>query len=307
MFHIPLTRTYVQYDGRECCPSRKEEEAREKEEVISIKIHEPSLTGDNLGHKTWVSSYLLAKRLRYLFTKHVHPAHQSHNIGKDLPVSTTITNPTLASTDPNLDHHHLRILELGAGTGLVGLTAAALFTSPSFPTNIHLTDLPPIVPNLQHNIALNAATLQSPQHTRITAGVLDWSQTRPSRVPNDGDEGGGGGDKEEEYDTILAADSLYAPEHATWLATSMNVYLAPPNQNPGARIFVELPLREPSAPEHDQFRTEMSNKGFEIVEEGVEVGYDDWEEKAGHGQGLHEQVEVECWWSVWKRRQSFSH
>jgi D-xylulose reductase len=30
---------------------------------VDIVLHEPSLTADNLGLKTWASSYLLAKRL----------------------------------------------------------------------------------------------------------------------------------------------------------------------------------------------------------------------------------------------------
>ncbi|KAL8685536.1 MAG: hypothetical protein Q9218_007701, partial [Villophora microphyllina] len=61
---------------------------------VSIKLHEPSLTADNLGHKTWLSSYLLAKRL---------PAIIPHLP----PLQTVARNP---------DNRTTRVIELGAGT-----------------------------------------------------------------------------------------------------------------------------------------------------------------------------------------------
>lgn len=65
---------------------------------------------------------------------------------------------------------------------------------------------------------------------------------------------------------------------------------------------MELPLRETSTADHRDFRYQMGEQGFEIVEEGQEAGFDDWE--GGGGGGLRERdrerLEVRCWWSVWR-------
>lgn len=246
--------------------------------TIDITIYEPSLTGDNLGHKTWVASYLLAKRLPTLLAHHYTsdttrslPAIAQKN---DRQVQQAIDSPPISSpartTRP-------RLLELGAGTGLVGLTASALLSA-----DIHLTDLPAIVPNLQHNIQSNSA-LSHLSNSHMTSSVLDWSSTHPI-LTEDG-----------KYDIILAADSLYAPEHAKWLAATMAAFLQ--KGTTSGTIFVELPYRSAQPPEHERFREEMSSQEFQLVQEGYETGFDDWESKISS-----ERVEVRCWWSVWKWR-----
>lgn len=242
--------------------------------TIDIKIYEPSLTGDNLGHKTWVASYLLAKRLPDLLSSHFlcdptrHQAHTTQTDDRVWRIKDPLTIPSWSGeTRP-------RILELGAGTGLVGLTASTLLSA-----DVHLTDLPAIVPNLQHNIQSNSA-LAERSGSRVTASVLDWSWI-PQTLQED-----------DKYDIILAADSLYAPEHAKWLATTIGVYLQ--KKTGRGRILVELPFRSAQPPEHEEFRNEMSSNDFQLVEEGEETGFDDWENTSS------EKVEVICWWSVWQ-------
>lgn len=78
-------------------------------------------------------------------------------------------------------------LELGAGSGLVGL---ALAIHPLRPSYIHLTDLPPILPLLKHNISLN-----SPE-TPISAHILEWGSIVAAEVPP-------------VPDVLLAADCVY--------------------------------------------------------------------------------------------------
>jgi len=253
--------------------------------IIDIKIHEPSLTGDNLGHKTWVASYLLAKRLPKLISSQSSQCSYAWTRSQPptiLPEEDRArqANDFRPTSSPPSDTRP-RILELGAGTGLVGLTASALISA-----NIHLTDLPAIVPNLQHNIQENAS-LSSQTQSSVTAFVLDWSSTHPTFSQ-----------EEDRYDFILAADSLYAPEHARWLARTMGTYLR--HSTPSGRILVELPFREAEPPEHKQFRWAMSHRNdMEVVAEGEEIGFDDW------GGGVAgERVEVRCWWSVWKRRRT---
>ncbi|PYI07149.1 VPS28-domain-containing protein [Aspergillus sclerotiicarbonarius CBS 121057] len=200
---------------------------------FTLTLHEPSLTADNLGMKTWVSSYLLSRRL--------------HNL-----LETTPNLVPSASTTPKLHPDKtLRALELGAGTGLVGLSFAALRGKSA---TIHLTDLPDIVPNLAHNAALNVELLDRTGGA-VTTGVLDWS---------------------EQYDLILAADPLYSPNHPKWLVDTITPWLS---RGLDARI--------------QELRERMGQLGLAVVDEGEEIGYDDWESADGGA------LEVRCWWSIW--------
>ena len=200
---------------------------------VNLSLREPTLTADNLGLKTWASSYLLSKRLPLLGL------------------------PTFSPT--------AKALELGAGTGLVGLAAAAIFKIP-----VLLTDLPDIVPNLQFN-----ANTNSPPGTTVSVSVMDWRDGVDEIVP----EG-------EKYDLVLAADPLYSPEHPGLLVGMVGKWL---KEGTHGRVVVEMPLRDGYSSERSDFRGRMERVGLEIKSEGVETGVDDW------GAG----GEVKCWWSVW--------
>ncbi|PGH26486.1 hypothetical protein AJ80_01800 [Polytolypa hystricis UAMH7299] len=217
-----------------------------------ITLHEPALTSDNLGMKTWVSSYLLSKRLSSLLIS---------------------ASSLLPSTYKN--NRPLRALELGSGTGLVGLSFAALWGSAA---TVHLTDLEPIVPNLEHNVSLNDELLNKTGAT-VSTGVLDWS-IQPGPQPS----------AEEKYDVIVAADPLYSPEHPKWLVQTIKRWLS---HDGDARVVAEMPLRDAYLPQIEDFRQRMHSMGLVVLKEGEEIGYDDWEGKDG------EALQVRCWWSVW--------
>ncbi|KAI7302460.1 hypothetical protein KC326_g8961, partial [Hortaea werneckii] len=124
-------------------PTRQEEQQGadeadddEDDEVLSIHLHEPALTADNLGLKTWASSYLLAKRLVLL--------HSDNNES-----DSTTTNPPAPALLPTLPPD-AEILELGSGTGLVGMAAARVLQR-----KVWLTDLEGIVGNLERNVRGN--------------------------------------------------------------------------------------------------------------------------------------------------------
>ncbi|GCB26283.1 protein-lysine N-methyltransferase EFM2 [Aspergillus awamori] len=228
-------------------------------EEFTLTLHEPSLTADNLGMKTWVSSYLLSRRL--------------HNLLESPPnlVPSTSTTPQLRPDN----NKTLRALELGAGTGLVGLSFAALRGSSA---TIHLTDLPDIVPNLAHNAALNVELLNRTGGA-VTTGVLDWTVT-PDPLPT----------AQEQYDLILAADPLYSPSHPKLLVDTITHWLS---RGLDARVVLEMPLRDAYLPQVQELRDRMGRLGLAVVDEGEEIGYDDWESADGGA------LEVKCWWSVW--------
>ncbi|KAL3708249.1 Protein-lysine N-methyltransferase rrg1 [Talaromyces marneffei ATCC 18224] len=223
-------------------------------EEFTLNLHEPSLTSDNLGMKTWVSSYLLSRRLDYIFEA----------------IPELVRSESTSSTSTRL-----KALELGSGTGLVGLSFAALRGASA---SIHLTDLPVIVPNLARNVELNSELLNK-ANAKVTTGLLDWS-IHPASAPT----------KDELYDVILAADPLYSPDHPKWLVQTINTWLS---KGLDARVVVELPLRDAYLPQVDEFRRRMEDIGLAIVEQGDETGYDDWEDADG------QSMEVHCWWSVW--------
>ena len=223
---------------------------------ISITLQEPSLTADNLGHKTWLASYLLAKRIHHLL-----PA---------LPALCPFSNTPIPSSKNNKPC----ILELGAGTGLVGIAAATLFYA-----HVHLTDLPDIIPNLATNVHSNE-TLFEGSGGSASVGVLDWSIPISETAEEE---------EEEKYNIILAADPLYSPQHPPWLVQTIERHL---KRGKEARVVIELPLREAYAPEVEDLKNRMEGVGLCILMQGEESGFDDW---ASGG----ERQEVRCWWAIW--------
>lgn len=229
-----------------------------KDGSFELSIHEPALTGDDLGLKTWAASYLLAKRLHRL---------------KIIPQGVR-TKP--------------RVLELGSGTGLVGLAMAGLGA------DVVLTDLPSIYANLAHNAEANASIVEQ-KGGSLSTGVLDWTNPRSCTLFPTGvvDTSSGGEMLSERFPLILAADSLYSPEHPQMLVDSIAAWLS---EDPSARVIVEFPYRDAYLPEIDKFREQMTAIGLQILDQGEEKGYDDWGDASKDDDAL-----VTCWWSCWGR------
>lgn len=219
---------------------------------LEIKLHEPALTADNLGLKTWASSYLLAKRL------------------------TSIVDDLAAFTPDE------QILELGAGTGLVGLAAAAVFQA-----HVVLTDLPHIVLNLEHNRLANETRILMRGGSTESA-ILDWNE--PSLLYTQ--TSGPTRRSRNSFRLILAADPIYSSEHPRLFVQTIVNHLS---RDRSARVVIELPLREAYAAEREDLKARMRAIGLGVLDEGEEVGYDDWSEDRD-GEVLKE---VRCWWSVW--------
>ena len=208
---------------------------------LTVTLHEPSLTGDDLGLKTWTSSLLMSKHLR--------------------------------GWRQQLPNGDLRVLELGAGTGLVGISAACLWQA-----SVTLTDLPAIVPNLKSNLKLNQEIVQKHGGT-VCANALDWSDA--TLAPSGSDT---------KYHCILAADPIYSSNHPSMLVETISRRLA---RSKTVRIMIELPLREHYVEERDNLRVLLRKASFQLIDEGSEVGFDDWYDTNGI------RAEVKCWWSIW--------
>jgi len=232
-----------------------------KSDSFTLSIYEPALTGDDLGLKTWAASYMLSKRLHKF----------------ELVDSGANSRP--------------QILELGSGTGLVGLAMAALGA------DVVLTDLPSIHENLAHNTKKNATTIERYGGSTRT-GTLDWTQPASCELYTNGLLTETLEASTSKFPVILAADSLYSPEHPAMLVDTIAAWLS---KDADAQVIAEFPYREAYLPEIKDFRERMGRIGLQILEEDEESGYDDWA-ASGTADGEEDRMLVTCWWSRWGRR-----
>lgn len=108
-----------------------------------------------------------------------------------------------------------RIVELGAGTGLVGITMAKLLPLIGVrDAVIVVTDYhPAVLDNLRENVSANFP--EAAGHPPVQTRLLDWAAPcldAPLHEP---------------ADMLVATDVVYAPEHAMWLRDCAAKMLAP--------------------------------------------------------------------------------
>lgn len=207
-----------------------------------VHITEPAVRAQNLALVTWTSSFILANLLHKL----------------DINISSESRVP---------------VLELGAGTGLVGLTAAFLWKKP-----VYLTDLSPIVPALSSNIVLNSATAKD----LVKCGSLDWSEP-DVLFAEDGENISADTDKAQ---VILAADTMYSEEHPELLSKAIFRWLS---LDQSARVIMTWPMRVAYLDQIREIWAILEGGGLECILEGREQADDaHWDD-----EGL-------CEWTVWQ-------
>lgn len=248
------------------------------EDLITFRIHEPALTGDNLGLKTWGSSYAIANELVNLGTYFQHPAAISS--------SPKLPQPPWPSHFNTLNPC-ANVLELGAGTGLLGMAFAAFFE-----TMVTVTDLPEIVPNLQRNVEMNAEALQSIGlgPTAVTVGVLDWNKpdelgmTLAPTSKRDVQPKDPSADTQSRFKIILAADPIYSPSHPILLVDTIRRRL---DADKDARVLIGYPLRGAYQAQVKALVELLLNQGpleissgdrLKVIAEGRLSSQDDWKE-----------------------------
>ncbi|KAI8209597.1 Protein-lysine N-methyltransferase EFM2 [Colletotrichum sp. SAR 10_76] len=123
------------------------------------------------------------------------------------PARFGLTQPALGSSP--------RIIELGAGTGLVSLVLGNILPHLGAPeSTIVATDYhPAVLENLKANVAINSPS--AAEASLIKTTTLDWSAP-DLRAPLD-----------TPAEILIATDVIYAPEHATWLRDCATQLLAP--------------------------------------------------------------------------------
>ena len=185
-----------------------------------LKLREPSLTNHNLGLKTWGSALILSQRLL------------THDYKKYLYKS---------------------VLELGSGTGLVGMVSSLL--------GYHtvLTDLPEIVPNLQLNVDLNKL---------INATVLELDWTNPQSFLKSF--------PDTKFQTILVSDPVYSSKHPYLVVDMINLFFD--DSDPKAKVLVQIPLRPKFENERQVLWDLMKANLYLEIEHEIEEGFDDFGE-----------------------------
>lgn len=191
-----------------------------------IEIYEPSLTADNLGWKTWGSSFILSQKLINLLAK-------SQFFSK------------------------LRVLELGSGTGLAGISWLSKWvqTNGSESIEMFLTDLPVIISNLQRNVEANKL------ESLATVSALDW--TDPAAFVRSY--------TNKPFDVLILSDPIYSPDHPELVVNMMKNFLACQG-----RCFLEIPVRPKYAAERKRLRQLLIENGFKIIREEADHGMEDW-------------------------------
>ena len=225
----------------------------DKGSSIDIQISESAgVKAENLSLSTWGASFILANHLHNLNVPSLSsPSKARGKIGEQ----------STRSFD---------ILELGAGTGLVGLAAASMRRA-----NVILTDLPSIVSGLVANVRLNEGLLNR-RGASVSVGSLDWAKpdaiyparSRDSLIQPEASS---------KPSVILAADTIYDEDHPELLSRTILTWLAP---GPSSRVVLCYPLRMAYIDHIREFWDLMAAGGLECTQEAREQGDEAWNEVA---------------------------
>jgi hypothetical protein len=117
--------------------------------------------------------------------------------------SMMCAGPEQFGLTPQILEEEAKVIELGAGTGLVSLTLAKLLLEIGIKgIDITATDYhPAVLENCRMNVATNFFVNDGEHFVRTM--LLDWSQP-PTHL-------------HATADVLIASDVVYAPEHAAWL------------------------------------------------------------------------------------------
>ncbi|KAL2271072.1 hypothetical protein VTJ83DRAFT_443 [Remersonia thermophila] len=252
---------------------------------FTLAIREPPLTGDSLGLKTWGSSYALARLLPTFSAPSGPLAHLFAASGSGIARHSALGEKR-------------EILELGSGTGLLGLAAACLWGA-----SVALTDLPDILPNLRHNAELNAEVLASrgggARVAPLTWGGAGAEETDPAFL-----------ERMNGYQLVLVADPLYDDNHPSLLSRAIDEQLS---LSPSARVLIMVPQRDATTKRLLGELRELLAAGsralppLRCLAEDIVHGQDDWgAEDDGPGNDGEEGDEDEhrkvgFWWGVFGR------
>ncbi|CCM02254.1 uncharacterized protein FIBRA_04337 [Fibroporia radiculosa] len=175
---------------------------------VDVELNDaPLLSEDHtsVGLQSWASSILLAER-----------------------ICASPEAFALTASDARMP----RVLELGAGTGLLSIVSAKVLqrqsSEPRMRPCVIATDYhPSVLSNLRSNVDTNFV-----HPFPVAVQSLDWQQPTYD------------GELERPFDVILAADVIYHPEHARWIKNCVEHTLVRPDDVVrGGLLWLIIPLR----------------------------------------------------------------
>lgn len=238
---------------------------------VTILIAEPNVSAEGLGLTTWTSSDVLLRLIPTL-------AGITILAGIEVDVRDIETRP---GTIP--------VLELGAGTGLCGITAAITWNC-----SVILTDLEPIVPSLAQNIALNKslfADATGVAQAHLSCGSLDWRDPSSLNIYRTGATHEKTGETPSKANIILAADTVYSEEHPELLSKTILAWLAPGSTS---RAIICYALRVAYLDHIRELWQMLEAGGLEAIAEGQDRAVE--KEQAWDDETL-------CEWCIWQWKQ----
>ncbi|SPC67220.1 related to putative S-adenosylmethionine-dependent methyltransferase of the seven beta-strand family [Ustilago sp. UG-2017b] len=142
----------------------------------------------------------------------------------------TLFHPALAYSSGQ----RVRIAELGAGTGLLGMVAAKMLQQRNIAADVVLTDYHcKVLQNLKYNVhenfpasEVNAGASHGCGPVSVSVEHLDWLQVHEKVTQGIAEEDFVSPPK---HDLLLLADVIYAPEHALWIRSSIETLLRKPS------------------------------------------------------------------------------
>lgn len=192
---------------------------------VVLTDEDPSSTDHtSVGLQTWGSASVMAERV----------VKSPHLYG----LSNRVTQQERTS---------IRILELGAGTGLLSLVIQKLLVHLGVSAQIVATDYhPAVLANLERNVAANSDMGAAPDEisASITVTPLNWELFHEA---NCSDELNLDAPCDQRFDVILGADVVYQPQHAQWLAGV-------------ARKLLKKPSRTNNTSHHPVFHLIVANR-----------------------------------------------
>ncbi|KAM5530953.1 hypothetical protein V8D89_015398 [Ganoderma adspersum] len=194
--------------------------------LTDVPISADSLDYPSVGTQTWGSACLMAEML------------------VEEPEKFGLNGPERVG-----DGSEVRVLELGAGTGLVSLAVAKFLSMRGASATVVASDYhPAVLGNLKHNIRANFPPGTLAPGLSLTTHPLDWSTYAPSGCVGARD---AAPPFDKPFDVILGADVIYEPSHTAWIRNTVSAFLprpAPPNSTP-PRFHLVMPLRPTHASE----------------------------------------------------------
>lgn len=130
-----------------------------------------------------------------------------------------------------------RVLELGAGTGLTGLTLYKLLVQRGVHGSVVLTDFhPSVLRNLEGNVHRNEVPITT---CEVHVARLDWETFHVTSNDPGRDACLAG-----PFDLILGGDIIYEENHAVWIKKCLEILLRRPTAgSSGATFHLVIPLR----------------------------------------------------------------